>query len=650
MKISTILDQVDLGSMALPEFQRGYVWNGEQVRGLTHSLYRKHPVGSLIVWVTKTETADAKGDGPLAPGSVRLLVDGQQRITSLYGIIRGKPPEFFEGNPQAFTGLHFHLGDETFEFYAPAKMKDNPLWISVTELMQIGAGEAIKRLVTVPELQSNLTPYINRLTAVEAIKETDLHIEEVTGEDKTVDVVVDIFNQVNRGGTKLSKGDLALAKICAGWPEARREMNKRLDKWKNAGFVFRLEWLLRIINAIVTGEALFSALKDIDLATFRNGLQQAEKNTDYLLNMIASRLGLDHDQVLGSRSSFPLLARYLARRGGHLQDHKERDRLLYWYAHTFLWGRYAGSTETVLNQDLALVEQGDGALDGLINQLRQNRANLQLQADDFRGWSRGARFYPLLYMLTRVCRARDWDSDVELSRHLLGNLSSLEVHHIFPKGGLYQRGYPRDEVNAIANFTFLTKETNLLISDEEPATYLERFARTHPGAVESHWIPMDRDLWKPENYREFLKARRELLAQAANAFLDSLRAGAAPEGEVTASVLERAGAPAIGGVETEEEERIIQECNEWVVQHGLPEGQYMYELADPSTGEPLGVIDLAWPNGLQEGYSEPVALLLNEGPEIEEMVNQAGFHYFTDAGAFRAYVEREVLALQTEGA
>ena len=57
MKVETILDQIDLGSMALPEFQRGYVWNRDQVRGLMYSLYRKHPVGSLLVWVTITESA-----------------------------------------------------------------------------------------------------------------------------------------------------------------------------------------------------------------------------------------------------------------------------------------------------------------------------------------------------------------------------------------------------------------------------------------------------------------------------------------------------------------------------------------------------------------------------------------------------------------
>ena len=64
MKIRTILNQIDLGSMALPEFQRGYVWNRDQVRGLMQSLDRKHPVGSLLVWEARAEGARARGDGP----------------------------------------------------------------------------------------------------------------------------------------------------------------------------------------------------------------------------------------------------------------------------------------------------------------------------------------------------------------------------------------------------------------------------------------------------------------------------------------------------------------------------------------------------------------------------------------------------------
>src|SRR5690606_8197021 len=206
--------------------------------------------------------------------------------------------------------------DEVFQFYLPLKMAGDPHWISVTELMQKGLGHFLHRIAQNPELAPNLPTYINRLNAITAICDRDLHIEEITGQDKTVDIVVEIFNKVNSGGTKLSKGDLALAKICAQWPDARDEMNARLKKWERAGYHFRLDWFLRCINAIVTGEAMFSAFSDVGPAEFKQGLVNAEYAVDTLLNIISSRLGLDHDRVLGSRYSFPLLAHYLMRRGG----------------------------------------------------------------------------------------------------------------------------------------------------------------------------------------------------------------------------------------------------------------------------------------------------------------------------------------------
>lgn len=637
MKISVILNQIDLGSMALPEFQRGYVWNREQVRGFMYSLYRKHPVGSLLVWLTKSEYADVKGKPDLPPGVVELILDGQQRITSLYGIINGRPPKFFDGNDQTFTGLCFNLEEEIFEFYAPVKMKDNPLWINVTEFMKIGPGAAIQRIMAMPELQSNINTYINRITALDTIKEIELHIEKVTGEEKTVDVVVDIFNQVNSGGTKLSKGDLALAKICAQWPDARVEMKNRLNKWEKAGFNFKLDWFLRNINAILTGRSLFTALQDVDTAKFQKGLKQAEKSIDSLLNIISCRLGLDHDRVLGSKYSLPLMSRYLVQRGVKQLDFKERDELLYWYIHSLLWGRYSGSTESVLSEDLRLIEDTEGALGRLIEQLRQDRGDLRIQPNDFRDWSRGSRFYPLLYMMSRVCKAKDWNTGIELSSSLLGKLNNLQLHHIFPKALLYKHGYNKAEVNAIANFTFLTQETNLLISDRSPVEYLEEFIKKQPGAVESHWIPMDRELWKVENYIDFLAARRELLAKAANDFLDSLYVGSIPEVKLVP-----------GGVKGEEEEKILMECNEWVTDEGFAEGEYLYELVDEKTGQVLAIIDLAWPNGIQEHLTEPVALLIDEDSETQEIVNRAGFHYFTDVDSFSTYVMREIVAKDEE--
>ena len=644
MKISTILDQIDEGAFALPIFQRGYVWNREQVRGLMESLYRRHPVGSLLTWVTRTENATSRGDSPLQPGYVKLLLDGQQRITTLYGIIRGKEPPFFEGNLDTFTGLHFNMETESFQFYAPVRMSQEQGWISVTQLMERGIGGFIGQIQGNPVLADNVATYIDRLNRVHTIKDVDLHVEDVTGEEKTVDVVVDIFNRVNSGGTKLSKGDLALAKICAAWPDARAEMNSRLGQWRGAGFHFKLEWLLRCVNSLITGEAMFSALDGIETSDFRKGLLRTEKHVDYLLNLLSSRLGLDHDRVLGSPYAFPLMVRYVEGRDGKLSASAERDRLLYWYIHAMLWGRYSGSTETVLNQDLAAIEDAHEGLDRLLEGVRRQRGDLRVSSNDFSGWSKGARFYPLLYLLTRVYHAKDWDTGIELSNHMLGSLSRLELHHIFPKSLLYDHGYERHEVNALANFTFLTQDTNLKVSNRNPAEYIQEFLKKQPHSIESHWIPMDASLWRIENYRAFLEARRELLAQAANQFLDGLLEGSVPESEPIGSLLDKSG-PTLGVPQREDEEQLLLDTNLWVIEQGLPEGEFDYELVDEVTGKLLATLDLAWPDGLQAGYSQPVALLIDEDQDARRIASQAGFRFYTDVESLKQYVRDGILAL-----
>jgi hypothetical protein len=650
MQIQTILSQIDLGAMALPEFQRGYVWNREQVRGLMYSLYRRHPVGGLLVWVTQTDNADARGDQKLQPGVVKLLLDGQQRITSLYGLIRGKAPQFFDGDKQAFTGLYFNVETEVFEFYAPNKMRDDPQWISVTEIMKDGVGPIMQKLLKVPDLAAQVATHLERINAIASIKDIDLHIEEVAGEDKTVDVVVDIFNRVNSGGTKLSKGDLTLARICAQWPQARDTMKDQLATWRKARYVFTLDWLLRGVNAVATGEALFTAMKDMPPEKFREGLATTEKVVSRILNTISSRLGLDHDRVLGSRFAIPLMARYYVQRGGKIPSQSERDKLLYWYIHTLLWGRYSGSTESVLNKDLEAIEKAtpkaeNDALDNLIGLLREVRGDLRLTDSDFAGSTKGNRFYPLLYMMTRVCHARDWGTGDELSSHLLGNLSALQVHHIFPKKVLYAARVRKRDVNAIANFTFLTQETNLEVSGRDPAEYLPHYAELNPGSIESHWIPADPKLWHVSRYQEFLAERRKLLAAAANDFLKKLVAGSVPDpipNLDSTDVLGKITAYVPGGIDDDDEEERLERLNRWAIKRGLPEGMLSYELTD-DRGRQLAVLDLAWPDGVQPGLTQPVCVLIDEDNDVEDAASLAGFRCFSSPNAYRKYIKDEIL-------
>lgn len=641
MQISSILDYIDNGHMALPEFQRGYVWGREQVRKLFQSLYRGHPVGSLLVWATDASTAAHRGDSQLAPGVVKLLLDGQQRITSLYGVIRGKPPKFFDGNAKAFTDLRFNLETEEFEFFQPIKMRDDPLWIDVTEVMQngnAGVGAFLTALSQNPDNLPRVGDFVGRMNQLLGIRDKTFHIEEVTGADKTLDVVVNIFNRVNSGGTKLSKGDLALAKICADWPAARDTMKSSIARWRNDGYDFSLDWLLRSVNTVLTGEAKFLYLHNQNADDIAGALKRAVRHIDTALNMIGGRLGLDHDRVLFSKFAIPVMVRHLDVKGGRLNE-RERDKLLFWYVQSGMWGRFSGSVESFIDKDLGILDETDGNLDKLIAELRFSQGGLRVEPGHFHSWSVGARFYPVLYMLTRMTEARDWGTGLPLKNNLLGNMNRLEVHHIFPRARLYEANFARAEVNALANYCFLTKDTNLSISDRRPEDYFMEIEADHPGALQSQWIPQDPALWRIENYRDFLEARKELLAEGANACLASLLHGdtALLDGSRPARITDRV---LMGGIASEEETSELEVLNDWVVGQGFARGDMACNLIDSNTGEQRAILDLAWPQGVQTELTEPVAVLLSESSELISLASAAGYRCFTSTNAFRAYVER----------
>jgi len=556
-----------------------------------------------------------------------LILDGQQRITSLYGIIRGRPPAFFHGDERAFSGLRFHVEDETFEFYAPARMRDDPSWIDVTSLYTGGLEPHIAALNAHPGTRPRIASYLERLARLRQVPERDFHEEKITGEDKSIDVVVDIFNRVNSAGTRLSKGDLALAKKCAHWLEARAVMRTHLDRWEKDGFSFTMDWLLRNITAVATGRAEFSSLDAVPVADFKEALEVSTIYISQFLDVAAGNLGLDHNRVLMGRYAFPVICRILHAANGHFGDSAETGRVLYWYIHSALWGRYAGSTEALLNQDYATVSRS--GVSGLIGSLERWRGgNLVVDGQDFAGSGRGSRFYPLLYLLTRIHGAQDFGR----------GSPSIQLHHIFPKAALYEAGYRKGQVNAVANFCFLSRETSLVIGKRKPEEYLSAVEAMHPGALASQWIPQDPALWRLDRYPDFLAARRELLAAAANSFLDQLRSGGAAG---SGRPLERLT------VVTEETEDVDFRRNQVMtlvaelVELGCADPAMDCEVSDPATGEVLAIAEACWPEGLRPGQGDPVILQLDPAEADLARLKELGYDVFTSASSLRGHVRRQ---------
>ncbi len=634
--LSALLAQVDSGSLLLPEFQRGYVWNRDQVRGLMRSLYRRYPVGTLLIWETDADAGAVRGHAG-GNGAKQLLLDGQQRITSLYGVVRGKPPAFFEGNVQAFTGLRFNVEDETFEFYAPAKMRGDARWVDLTDLYVNGLEKQIGMLNADAQTQPRIVSYMTRLGRLYDVLHREFLSEKIAGVDKGVDEVVDIFNKVNSGGTRLSKGDLALARACAKWPEARARLRHHLEGWRHGGYDLQLDWLLRNLNAVATGRAPLAALGDLDPDTFRTSLDATAKYVGAFLDLVAARLGLDHDRVLMGRYAVPVVSRFQHLNGGSLGDTATQSRLLFWYVHSALWGRFGGSTETALAQDYETV--ATSGVPGLVASLERWRGgNLTVGPHDFRASSVGSRFYPLLYLLTRVGSARDFGNGLALRSQMLGKLASLQVHHIFPKAQLYARDRTRAEVNSVANFCFLSQGSNLAIGKRLPEEYFPEVEAAHPGALASQWIPMDPQLWRAERYVDFLEARRELLSAAANGFLGTLRHGESP------STL--AALPRLTIVDEDADEdptlAVVRGLARELVALGMAEPQLNAEISDPESGRVLAVAEAFWSNGMQEGLGQPVVLELDPEEADLPRLQELGYDVYTSVDALRGYVHRRL--------
>src|SRR5262249_44453853 len=133
------LDAIEHRELVLPEFQREYVWDLEQAKQLMVSLYRSYPTGSLLFWETASPPDIKNNALPTSfVGRVRVLLDGQQRLTTLYLLLKGEIPPYYtkEDILNDPRDLYFHLQKREFEYYGPVKMGKDPFWIKVTDFFQ----------------------------------------------------------------------------------------------------------------------------------------------------------------------------------------------------------------------------------------------------------------------------------------------------------------------------------------------------------------------------------------------------------------------------------------------------------------------------------------------------------------------------------
>ena len=548
--------------MRLPEIQRRYIWKSTRVRDLFDSLYRGYPSGTILLWETDDkelplqDMAIEQQDNPYS--NTRLLLDGQQRLTSLATVIRGKPvvvrgrekpiellfnlehpdhldivTEVHEEGPEAKNGeertedetdstedeLQNRLNRMTF-VVATKKLERLPQWIKVSEVFKNNDDATFLQQAGVEHFSHpNYRLYTQRLAKLRKIRDYTYRID-VLGKKLSYNEVTEIFVRVNSLGAKLRGADLALAQITAKWRNSLKEFEKFQEECKGSGFDLDLGSVhLRNMVVFATAKSGFSTVKNLSKETLQKSWDESRQGMDFALSFMRANAGLKSPVLLAS--PFVLIAvAYFGKKRDYSLSPEEEKQLRYWVLLANAKGRYSrGSSETILDQDLAVLHR-DGGASELREQLKRQVGNLEITPEELEGRNQNSALFKTMFLAFRAAEAKDWHSNITIAINHQGKQHKLQFHHIFPQAMLKGIYTPR-EVNDIANLCFISGKTNRQIKDKEPKDYFPKIIDKNGLApFEAQCIPTEERLLNRENYKEFLLERRKRIATRLNEFLE----------------------------------------------------------------------------------------------------------------------------------
>lgn len=554
--VEELVGMVERGELRLPEMQRQYVWRSPRVRDLMDSLYRGYPSGAILLWETDEavplqEMAVTQSANPYA--TTRLLLDGQQRLTSLSAVIRGEPVKV-RGRVKPIE-LLFNLDhperqeivtevDEDAEDDAPEtdeadstedelqkrfermtfvvstnKLAALPQWVKVSEVFKSESDTVFLKRAGVSNFDDpRYEKYTQRLAQLRRIRKY-VYRMDVLERSLTYEEVTEIFVRVNSLGAKLRSSDLALAQITARWRHSLEIFQEFQRECAKLGFDLDLGIHLKTLIAFATGQSRFLTAGRLSLDVLQTGWKEATEGMRFAINFLKSNVGIDSPALLSSPFLMIVVA-YFGHAKGYALSPEESDRLRQWALLANAKGRFSrGSSETILDQDLATIDKV-GSADALIDRVRLQFGRLTVTPEDLEGRDQRSSLFKTMFLTFRALGAKDWTSNLLISLDHSGAQHRLQFHHFFPKAVLTKHGFSSREADDVANLTFIGGRTNRKISDKPPSVYLADYlAKQGPDLLSLQGIPAAPSLLEVESYREFLDARRSLLAAAINAFL-----------------------------------------------------------------------------------------------------------------------------------
>ncbi|MBC7187513.1 MAG: DUF262 domain-containing protein [Calditrichaeota bacterium] len=561
--LKKLLEDIDMGEIGLPDIQRPFVWGTSKVRDLFDSMYRGYPIGYLLFWENgypgehRTIGEDKKQKVPRL-----LIVDGQQRLTSLYAVIKAVPV-IDKNFRRTRIRIAFNPLEERFEVTNPAIERDvawiadiSKLWEPSTSTYAFTTAY-LQRLKEKRELTSEdeqqVAVAIDRLQKLIEYPLTALEVSSSVDEDR----VAEIFVRINSKGTPLNQADFILTLMSVFWDEGRKELEEFCRRAKtppvdnqpspyNHYLRPNPDQLLRVSVALgfrrARLEHVYSLLRGKDLQTRQFSVEQRERQFQilqeaqaYTLDLqnwheflkVLRRAGYPSGQIISS--GMAILYTYalwlIGKRDFGVDPYRLREVMARWFFMAALTGRYTGSPETRMEQDLALL-RGAKTADDFVNILDQQidavltrdywEVTLPSELETAAAQSTGQFAYyaalrllnaPVLYSKMKVAELLDPSTKAKKA--------ALERHHLFPRRYLQRIGIKeRRLINQAANYALVEWSDNIRVSDQPPREYVPDMERRFSveelrEMYDLHALP---ERWYEMDYQTFLEERRKRMA------------------------------------------------------------------------------------------------------------------------------------------
>ena len=508
-KLATIMTDMKEGRIRIPRFQREFVWERSRINALLDSMYAEYPIGTIFLWNAPPSynyllrDDAALRQAPLLNGQgYSFILDGQQRLTSLYAVIFGLTLD--EENYTNFVVDLASSGDKLFLYrYQGA---DNKRWVSVQDVL---SGSHIFML-------SLPTDYQERFAQVsETLRSYPFSVVQVM--DMEIDDAIEIFERINQQGRRLSRYDL----ICASVMSSEFDMRERTQQ----DILAPLESSFGIIEETSIPQALALnikksteqktqlELKSQEVADFWEGTVECFRSA---VDFVRENLGVARSDFLPYPGMLPVLVHYFFELGRKSVGSVEHLRQLeHWFWRVAFGERYSGASQTRMNEDARWIRR--------LLQSNADCPEYPISTDarllDAR-MNRTSAIRNGMLCLLNGCNPLDFRSQVKIALQgdHFSKFTLTERHHIFPAGLLKRQGIDAKRVHALANFCFIPADTNKWIGDRAPSEYMREVRNMYSkrdefhAVMRTHLIPAENDsgIWN-DDYERFLKQRASLL-------------------------------------------------------------------------------------------------------------------------------------------